>query len=187
MIGGVDIWDIPEEQYRNIVATVFQNFKLFSFSLGENLSLEKAYDKERAERVLKQVGFSDRLQKSPKGLDSILFQDYEEEGFECSGGEAQKIALARCLYSDAPILILDEPTSALDARGEMEVYENFNNACGSKTAIFISHRLSSCRFSDRILVFEKGHIVQNGTHKELIRQEDSLYWKLWNAQAQYYR
>lgn len=186
LIDGVDIWEIPEMQYRRLLAVVFQNYKLFSFSLGENLSLQNDYDSELATKVLTKMGFADRLKNAPEGLDTILFQIYEETGMECSGGELQKIAMSRCLYSGARLFVLDEPTSALDAKAEMEIYEGFNQISEGNTTVFISHRLSSCRFSDRILVFENGSIVQNGTHEELLGKKDSLYEKLWNAQAQYY-
>ncbi len=105
---------------------------------------------------------------------------------EISGGEAQKIALARALYKDAPLIILDEPTAALDPLSEYEVYSKFNEIAGDNTAIYISHRLASCRFCDRIAVFHAGEVVQQGTHEELLRDRKGQYYELWNAQAQYY-
>ena len=105
---------------------------------------------------------------------------------EISGGEAQKIALARALYKDAPFIILDEPTAALDPIAEYEIYLKFNDIVGGKTAVYISHRLSSCRFCDDIAVFDKGYLIQRGSHDELLRDENGKYFELWNAQAQYY-
>ena len=105
---------------------------------------------------------------------------------ELSGGEAQKIALARALYKDAPFIILDEPTAALDPIAESEVYTKFNELVGDKTAIYISHRLSSCRFCETIAVFDEGRLVQRGTHEQLLAA-DGKYAQLWNAQAQYYQ
>ena len=122
----------------------------------------------------------------PEGLGTCLYKDFEENGVEISGGEAQKIALARALYKNAPFIILDEPTAALDPIAEYEVYSKFDEIVGSKTAIYISHRLSSCRFCDSIAVFDKGEIVQQGSHEELVSDESGKYYELWHAQAQYY-
>ena len=186
LVGGRDIWSIPDTEYRKMVSAIFQDFKLFSFSIGENLSLDDEYDSERAQRSLSQSGFADRLESLDKGLDTVLYHDYDANAIECSGGEAQKIAIARCLYSDSPIMILDEPSSALDAISEAEVYENFNKYSLDKTAIYISHRLSTCRFCHKIFVIDDGRIVQEGAHEHLLTQEDSLYSKMWQAQAQFY-
>lgn len=113
-------------------------------------------------------------------------REYDSEGIDFSGGELQKIALARALYKDAPFVILDEPTAALDPMAEAEIYTNFNALVRDKTAVFISHRLSSCKFCDEIAVFDKGSIVQTGSHDELVVDKDGKYYELWSAQAQYY-
>ena len=115
-----------------------------------------------------------------------MYRDFESDGVEISGGEAQKIALARALYKDAPFVILDEPTAALDPVAEYEIYSGFETLVGSKSAVYISHRLSSCRFCDDIAVFEQGQLVQRGDHETLLAQREGLYQELWNAQAQYY-
>ena len=122
----------------------------------------------------------------PAGVDSYLYKSFDGNGVEISGGESQKIALARALYKNAPFLILDEPTSALDPVSEYEVYSKFNEIAGDKTAIYISHRLASCRFCDKIAVFDGGEIIQTGSHDTLIAQENGKYHELWQAQAQYY-
>lgn len=122
----------------------------------------------------------------PDGLDTFLYKDFSTDGVEISGGEAQKLALARALYKDAPFIILDEPTAALDPISEYEVYSKFNEIAGGKTAIYISHRLASCRFCDQIAVFHTGEIIQKGTHEELLADRKGKYYELWNAQAQYY-
>ena len=108
------------------------------------------------------------------------------EDVEVSGGEAQKIAIARALYKDAPFIVLDEPTAALDPIAEAEIYRKFNDIIEDRTAIYISHRLSSCKFCDEILVFDRGGIVQKGTHEELVSDTAGKYHELWHAQAQYY-
>ena len=144
------------------------------------------YDRERVEKALIDAGFGERLERLPKGLDTQLYKDFSDEGVEVSGGEAQKIAIARALYKNAPFIILDEPTAALDPIAEAEIYAQFNQIAGDKTAIYISHRLSSCRFCDEIMVFDRGQIVQKGSHDALISDEQGKYATLWHAQAQYY-
>ena len=132
------------------------------------------------------AGFGDRLATMEKGLNTMLYKDLTEDGVDVSGGEAQKIAIARALYKDAPFIILDEPTAALDPIAEAEIYSKFNDIAGDKTAIYISHRLSSCKFCDEIAVFHKGSVIQHGTHAELVADVSGKYHELWNAQAQYY-
>ena len=165
---------------------VFQDFKLFSISLGQNVAASTDFDRARADECLKRAGFDGREAMMPKGLDTPLYKDFDKEGVEISGGEAQKIALARALYKDAPFIVLDEPTAALDPVSEYEVYSRFNAIAGDKTAIYISHRLASCRFCDKIAVFHEGQIVQTGRHEELIADAVGKYHELWTAQAQYY-
>jgi len=126
------------------------------------------------------------LGEMPNGIKTLLYRDFEEDGVEISGGEAQKIALARALYKDAPFIVLDEPTAALDPIAEYEVYSKFDEIAGGKTAIYISHRLSSCRFCDDIAVFHEGELIQRGSHESLLADEGGKYAELWNAQAQYY-
>ena len=126
------------------------------------------------------------LQRMKKGLKTSIYKDLDEEGVEISGGEAQKIALTRALYKNVPFIILDEPTAALDPIAEYEVYSKFNEIVQDKTAIYISHRLSSCRFCDVIAVFDDGQIVQRGVHDKLLQDTHGKYYELWKAQAQYY-
>ena len=144
------------------------------------------YDHDRARKALMDAGFGDRLATLEKGLDTMLYKDLSEDGVDVSGGEAQKIAIARALYKDAPFIILDEPTAALDPIAEAEIYAKFNDIAGDKTAIYISHRLSSCKFCDEIAVFHEGAVIQQGTHAELVADENGKYHELWHAQAQYY-
>ena len=136
--------------------------------------------------MLNDAGFGERLKTMPDGLNTLLYRQYGDSGVEVSGGEAQKIAIARALYRDAPFLILDEPTAALDPIAEAEIYAQLNQIVDDRTAIYISHRLSSCRFCDEILVFDHGQIIQSGSHEDLVHQETGKYYALWNAQAQYY-
>ena len=186
LLNGIDIKKYDYDEYLNLFSIVFQDFKLFSFSLGQNVTASVDYDEERVREVLEKAGLKDRLETMPKGIDTPLYKDFDEDGVEVSGGEAQKIALARALYRDAPIIILDEPTAALDPIAEFEIYSKFNEIVGTKTAFYISHRLSSCRFCDEIAVFHQGEIIQKGTHDILLEDIYGKYYELWHAQAQYY-
>ncbi len=186
LLNGIDIKKYNYEEYLLVFSVVFQDFKLFSYPLGENVAAKSVYDKAAVTRCLIDSGFKERLQSMPEGLDTYLYKDFCKQGVDISGGEAQKIALARALYKDAPFIILDEPTAALDPVAEAEVYSNFNKIVGDKTAIYISHRLSSCRFCDEIAVFDNGRIVQQGSHDKLVADETGKYHELWYSQAQYY-
>jgi len=186
LLNGIDIRKYRYDDYMNIFAVVFQDFQLISQPLGNNVAGASEYDRERARKALIDAGFGDRLESLPDGLDTQLYKDFGIDGIEVSGGEAQKIAIARALYKDAPFIILDEPTAALDPMAEAEIYSKFNEISGDKTAIYISHRLSSCKFCDEIAVFHEGAVIQQGTHAELVADETGKYHALWNAQAQYY-
>ena len=186
LLNGVNIKKYDYDEYLAVFSVVFQDFKLFSFSLGENVASGADYDVDKVMAALHQSGFGERLATMPEGIKTTLYKDFDENGVEVSGGEAQKIALARALYKDSPFIILDEPTAALDPIAEYEIYSKFNEIVGDKTAIYISHRLSSCRFCDKIAVFDNGQIVQRGSHDELVADESGKYYELWHAQAQYY-
>lgn len=185
-LNGIDIRKYDYAEYMSLLSVVFQDFRLFSFSLGQNVAAGVAYDPMKAEASLAEVGMGTRCMALEKGLEAALYKDFDDNGIEISGGEAQKIALARALYKDAPFIILDEPTAALDPIAEYDIYSQFNTIVGNKTAIYISHRLSSCRFCDHILVFDEGRIVQQGCHDVLLGDREGRYAGLWNAQAQYY-
>lgn len=184
LLNGVDIRYYDYKDYARLFGVVFQDFKLFSASIGENVAASTDYDENKVKGVLEKAGFGERLAKMPEGIKTNIYQ-MEENGVEISGGEAQKIAIARALYKDAPFVILDEPTSALDPVAEYEIYQHFDSMVQDKTSIYISHRMSSCRFCDNILVFDEGEIIESGSHDKLMA-ENGLYSKLWNAQAQYY-
>ena len=186
LLNGINIQKYDYEEYMSLFSVVFQDFQLFSFTLGENVAARRSYDREKVLRCLQEAGFGQRLSQLPKGLDTYLNQDFDQSGVTMSGGETQKIALARALYKDAPFMILDEPTAALDPLAEYEIYTRFNDMVGNKTAVYISHRLSSCRFCDEIAVFHQGELVQYGSHAELLADTKGQYYALWMAQAQYY-
>ncbi len=185
LLNGINIRKYDYRDYLSIFSVVFQDFNLFSFPLAQNVSASREYDAERVKECLTEAGFGERLSTMPDGIETPLYKDFDENGVEVSGGEAQKIALARALYKNTPFIILDEPTAALDPIAEAEIYSKFNDIVGDRTAIYISHRLSSCRFCDEIAVFDQGNVVQMGSHDTLV-ETDGLYRELWYAQAQYY-
>lgn len=186
LLNGINIKKYNYKEYMSVFSVVFQDFKLFALPLGENVAATRNYDRTRVIECLKQAGFDERFCNMEHGLDTFLYKDYEETGVEISGGEEQKIALARALYQNAPFLILDEPTAALDPIAEAEVYSKFNEIVGDRTAVYISHRLSSCKFCDVIAVFDHGKVIEQGTHDNLVTNTNSKYYELWSAQAQYY-
>lgn len=186
LLNGVNIQKYDYDEYMSVFSVVFQDFTLFSFKLGEVVASSKQFDPVRVAECLRKANFGDRLKTLPEGVDTYLYKAYDQSGIEISGGEAQKIALARALYKDSPFILLDEPTAALDPVSEYEVYSNFNAIAGDKTTVYISHRLASCRFCDQILVFDQGSIVQKGSHEQLLADRAGKYLELWQAQAQYY-
>ena len=186
LLNGINIRKYNYHEYMSIFPIVFQDFQLVSFSLGQNVAAKVSYDGKKATSCLEGVGFTQRLQEMIVGLETSLYKDFDEGGIDISGGEAQKIALSRALYKDAAFIILDEPTAALDPIAESEVYNRMNEIVDGKTAVFISHRLSSCRFCQNIAVFHEGRLIQRGSHDELVADAGGKYYELWNAQAQYY-
>ncbi len=186
LLNGIDIRKYNYREYMDIFSVVFQDFQLFGLKLGENVASGVNYDRELVVDCLEKAGFSDRLAGMKNGTETYLYKDYDKDGVDLSGGEAQKIAIARALYKNAPFIILDEPTAALDPVAEAEIYSKFDQIAGDKTAIYISHRLSSCKFCDEIAVFHEGAVIQQGTHAELVADVTGKYYELWHAQAQYY-
>ena len=186
LLNGIDIRKYRYDDYMNIFSVVFQDFQLICQPLGNNVAGSMEYDRDKARKALIDAGFGERLDSMPLGLDTMVYKNLTEDGVDYSGGEAQKIAIARALYKDAPFIILDEPTAALDPIAEAEIYSKFNDIAGDKTANYISHRLSSCKFCDEIAVFHEGAVIQRGTHGDLVTDENGKYYELWHAQAQYY-
>ena len=187
LLNGVDIRKFKQDEYCRLFAVVFQDYVLFPFTLGENVAVNGEYETEKVEQCLADADFGERLKSLEQGVNTYLYKDYDDSGVEISGGEAQKIAIARAVYKDAPFILLDEPTAALDPLAEYEIYTNFDRIAGEKTAIYISHRLSSCRFCEKIAVFHEGRLVQLGSHKELVADRNGKYYEMWEVQARYYR
>jgi len=168
LLNGVDIRSYSLSEYRKLFSVIFQDFKLFPLSIGANIATAEEYNKGKVLDQFAKIGFKERYQKMEQKLDTVLYKDFDENGIHLSGGEEQKLTFARALYKEAPIVILDEPTAALDPIAEYDIYTTFDQTIGNRTAIFISHRLSSCRFCHNISVFEDVEIVQQGTHEELV-------------------
>lgn len=187
LLDGINIKEYDYEEYMRIFSVVFQDFKLLAFSARENVVLDSHVQDDEIMRIVKMSGLEQKIRELPNGLDTILFKQFDENGIEPSGGEQQKLAIARALYKNAPIVILDEPTAALDPVAEYEIYRQFNALVGGKTAVYISHRLSSCKFCDRIAVFSDGTIKELGTHEELVSLNGGIYAEMFAAQAQYYK
>ncbi|MDU7548311.1 ABC transporter ATP-binding protein [Clostridium perfringens] len=188
LINGVNIKDFSKEEYYKILSVVFQDIKTFAFTVAENVSLENLedVDREKVLHCIEKAGVGDKINSLKKGIDTSLLKILDREGIELSGGENQKLALARALYKNGKIVILDEPTSALDAVAEYNIYKGFDELIGDKTAIYISHRLASTKFCDVIAFFENGEIVEYGTHEELLKK-NGKYSDMFNIQAQYYK
>ncbi len=186
LLNGINIKKYDYKEYIDLMSVVFQDFKLFSSTIKENIVCDQDGEDETVLDFLEQAGMRDRVEELENGINSYLYTNFAEKGLEVSGGESQKIAIARALYKNTPFVILDEPTSALDPISEYEIYTKFDKLVGNKTGIYISHRMSSCRFCDNIIVFDKGEIVQSGNHEELLSSSGQLYSRMWSAQAEYY-
>lgn len=187
LLNGVDIRKFRMDEYSRLFSVVFQDFVLFPYMLAQNVAVDVEYDRELVRKCLRDAGLGERLNEWERGEETYLNKEFDDSGVEVSGGEGQKIAIARAVYKDAPFILLDEPTAALDPLAEYEIYSNFDKIVGTKTAIYISHRLSSCRFCEKIAVFHQGRLVQYGTHDELVGDTEGKYYELWNAQASYYQ
>ncbi len=186
LLDGVNIRDYDYDEYMKLFSVVFQDFRLLAFTARDNILLGREDTDENVDRLFNQVGLLDKINSLPHGRDTMMFRQFDRDGVQLSGGEQQKLAIARALYKDAPVVILDEPTAALDPVAEYDIYCKFNDLVENKTAVYISHRLSSCKFCDRIAVFSGGTIKELGTHEELVHLEGGVYAEMFRAQAQYY-
>lgn len=183
-LNGIDIRKYSYKEYTQAFSVVFQDFHLFSLPLDENIAAGTEIDEAALQSSLAKVGLTDRVQQLPQGVRTRLYNN-NGSGVDLSGGEAQRTAIARALYKDAPFVILDEPTAALDPIAEAEIYEQFSQMTAGKTAVYISHRMSSCKFCDRIIVLDHGRIAEDGTHDTLLANH-GIYTNLYETQAQYY-
>lgn len=186
-INGIDIREWNKQALYNLYSTVFQDFNILAFTLRENVTCKKEnFDDDKVMEVLERVGLGKKLSSLDKGLDQMMLKVIDEQGTDFSGGERQKLAIARALYKDAPMIIMDEPTAALDALAEAEIYESFSSLVEGKTAIYISHRLASTKFCDKIALFDKDGVKEYGTHEELMEKQ-GLYYDMFVVQGKYYQ
>ncbi len=187
LINGVDVREYDRADYFSLFAPAFQDVMVFAFPMSENVSMKEPFntDKEQAEKMLRSAGLGEKIDSLEKGVDTELLKVLYDDGVDLSGGEKQKLALARALYKDTDVVVLDEPTAALDALAEYRLYQSFDGLIGGKTAVYISHRLSSTRFCDRVAMFAKGELLETGTHDELM-EKNGAYAEMFRVQAQYY-
>lgn len=181
LLNGKDIWEYNLDEYWKFMSVVFQDFKLFSFSLKQNL-LGNKEENAAIWQVLHEMGIKEKIENMYEGIESYIYKEYDGKGVMISGGEAQKIAVSKALYKNTPMFIMDEPTAALDPLSESQLYEKINTMMKNKTILYISHRLSSCCFCDKIIVWKDGRIVEMGTHSDLL-EENGEYRRLWDAQS----
>lgn len=188
LLNGIDVKMYDRAAYYKIFAPVFQNIEVFAFPIWENVSMREREDTDMdlVNTALEHSGLDEKIKKYEKGVETQLLKIFDKEGIDLSGGERQRLAMARALYQDRGVIVLDEPTAALDALAEDRMYQEFNKMVEGKTSIFISHRLSSTRFCDRIILFEDGTVAESGTHDELM-DKDGKYAQMYHVQAQYYQ
>jgi len=182
---GIDIKEIPYKQYIDNIGVVLQDFTLFAYPVIENIVFDGDIVHEKVDMCLNKSGLSEKIKNMPLGINTPVGKQLSDDGIEFSGGQAQRLAIAKTIYKNCSTLIMDEPTSALDPISEMELFSIMNSIAVGKNAIFISHRLSSTRFCDKIIVLDNGEIVESGTHEALMKK-DGLYAKMFNSQAKYY-
>lgn len=188
LVNGRNISEYDYDSYMATIAAVFQDYRLLNYSICENITCkDRDTDREKVKRLLRDVGLEEKVDSLPGGMDARFGKEYDKEGIEMSGGEGQKVAIARALYKGGSLIILDEPASALDPMAEAEIYEKFNALTEERTAIYISHRMSSSVFCDRILVIDGGTVADFDTHENLMKKKESLYYKLFHSQAENYQ
>ena len=186
-INGIDIREFPKQELYRLFSVVFQEAFTLPFTVGENLAMtvSEDIDTSRAWKALEQAGLKEIFEEKQITLDTFMKKAVTKDGIDLSGGQMQRFLLARALYKNAPILLLDEPTASLDPIAESEVYDNYRRYSKGKTSVFISHRLASTRFSDRIVLIENGRILEIGTHDELMHKNGS-YAAMFRIQSRYY-
>lgn len=184
-INNIDIWNIDNNEYYKLISAVFQDFSNFAFSIKDNIIMSEVSNEQQLYDIINKLELQEVIAKLPNGIESFLTKQFSDEGIELSGGQIQKIAIARAIYKNTQVIILDEPTSSLDPLAESEIYDKFINISNNKTAIFISHRLAISSFVDRIIVFENGEIIEDGNHDKLMNLKGK-YYEMYSKQSENY-
>lgn len=185
LLNGVNINEFKEEELYKMFACIFQQVNIYPYTLGNNISMQEKYDLERAKRAIEDVGLKERIEEEKNAYERNMSHEVAKDALELSGGQEQKLAISRAVYKDSPILILDEPTANLDALAEHEIYSKLNDLREDRTSIYISHRLSSTKFCDRIILLKGGKIFEEGTHDELMKKKGE-YYEMFTIQGKYY-
>lgn len=186
LVNGKRQEDYGRKEYLDLFSAVLQDFNLYAFSVGENVAMGKDMEEEKFWECLRLLDMEKKIRSLPDGEETYVGQRYSDTGEELSGGEQQKLAIARALYKNASVMVFDEPTSALSPQSEYEIYKKFGEISQGRTVFFISHRLASCRLCDRIMVLDKGRIVESGNHEQLMGNQ-KLYHSLFNMQLEGFR
>jgi len=186
LINGVNINQFGFKDYMKHISAVFQDFQIFNYSLLENIAFTNECDKERVNQIIDELSYREVVDNLPKAEETVMGKMFDEDGVELSGGQQQKLAIARALYKDTNLVILDEPTAMLSPKAEYDIYTNFNYLVTNKTAVYISHRMSCCRFCDQIIVLQNGEVIEHGNHKELIAK-NGVYKEMFDLQADFYK
>lgn len=186
LIDGSSIYDMNFSDYMDYFSAVFQDCSTLNYSIAENIAFSEMFDADRMEKILSIVQLKNKMESLSNGLDTFITRDLDENGSDLSGGEKQKIIISRALYKNSPIYVFDEPTSALSANGEYELYKSFSSFTKSKTVFYISHRLAVCKLCDRVIVFDEGKIIDDGSYEDLSNKQ-CLFKQMFNAQAEYYK
>lgn len=185
LLNGVNINEFKEEELYKMFACIFQQVNIYPYTLGNNISMQETYDLERAKRAIEDVGLKERIEEEKNAYERNMSHEVAKDALELSGGQEQKLAISRAVYKDSPILILDEPTANLDALAEHEIYSKLNDLREDRTSIYISHRLSSTKFCDRIILLKGGKIFEEGTHDDLMKKKGE-YYEMFTIQGKYY-
>lgn len=185
LLNGININEFKEEELYKMFACIFQQVNIYPYTLGNNISMQETYDLERAKRAIEDVGLKERIEEEKNAYERNMSHEVAKDALELSGGQEQKLAISRAVYKDSPILILDEPTANLDALAEHEIYSKLNDLREDRTSIYISHRLSSTKFCDRIILLKGGKIFEEGTHDELMKKKGE-YYEMFTIQGKYY-
>ena len=188
LCNGIDIRRFDRKQYYDCFSAVFQEVLPLGFSAADNVGVSdgERIDRQRVDECIQKAGLGDKMRALKYGADTCVLKAMDDESIEFSGGEKQKLMIARAFYKDSAVMVLDEPTAALDPLAEQEIYESFDRLTKDKTTIYVSHRLASTRFCDAIAMFEEGRLVEYGTHEELLARKGK-YAEMFRVQAQYYR